>query len=163
MESSSGTSSCRGLYTLYVCLFYIWSLFASLMGLKHQKILQVTAFIAKMIIFLLMFITSIGLIYSYWYYNGNDWIYNSSLSIPNYGNNIKAFNISSMPYMIAVASFAYGNQFCTTDIIQPLSYNDKNNANKQHKLWASVASICTLYILCGIPISLYFGSNTDSP
>ena len=39
MESSSGTSSCRGLYTLYVCLFYIWSLFASLMGLKHQKIL----------------------------------------------------------------------------------------------------------------------------
>merc|ERR1719229_247972 len=67
-----------------------------------------------------------------------------------------------MAYMIAVSAFAYGNQYCVTDIIQPLSMDDRKN--KQHPLWAWSVGICAIvYICCGVTISLYYGGNTESP
>ena len=64
--------------------------------------------------------------------------------------------------MIAVASFAYGSQYCVTDIIEPLSLYDRQN--KQHTLWSTAVALCTVaYILCGLIVSLFFGANTESP
>lgn len=75
---------------------------------------------------------------------------------------VRAWKWSGMAYMIAVSSFAYGNQYCVTDIIEPLSLYDR--ANNQHKLWMYSVIICMIvYVLCGITISLFFGANTESP
>ena len=75
---------------------------------------------------------------------------------------VSAWKWSGMAYMIAVSAFAYGNQYCVTDIIQPLSINDRKT--KQHKLWAYSVGICAIvYISCGITISLYYGDKTESP
>eukprot|EP01084_Bolivina_argentea_P203253 347178_1 len=156
-------SECRGLYSLYVLIFWIWTLIISLMDFTEQQSIQIFATIARVCIISLMIITSIGLIYSSWYYDGNTYeISTSYTSTGSYASSIYAWKWNGMASMIAVSAFAYGNQYCVTDIINPLSIN--NRTNNQHKLWSYSVIICAIvYISCGITVSLYYGKNTESP
>jgi len=117
--------------------------------------------VARVIIISLMMLTSIGLIYSSWYYDGSQYRFNE-LTEGNYAIGVSPWKWSGMAYMIAVCSFAYGNQYCVADIIEPMSLNDR--AHKQHSLWAySVGICCAVYVFSGITISLFFGGHTESP
>eukprot|EP01084_Bolivina_argentea_P101323 181681_1 len=159
MEQDNQSTDCRALYSIYVLIFWSWTLVITLIDFRHQQWLQVSATIARVIIIFLMVFTSIGLMYSVYYYNGNNYII-----FPEYTftNDISAWNWSGLVYIIAVSSFAFGSQFCVMDVIQPLSYENKQN--KQHFIWCSSIIICVIvYIFCGVVISLYYGNNTQSP
>ena len=106
-----------------------------------------------------MIFTSIGLMYSVWYYDGDNYIFIESYS---FDTTISSWKWSGIAYIIAVSAFAFGNQFCIPDVIRPLSFENKQS--KQHLLWSLSIAICgAVYILCGVTISLYYGSNTQSP
>ena len=72
-----GESGCRGLYSLYVCIFWVWTLVLSLMDFTEQQNVQVFATFCRVLIIGLMVFTSIGLIYSGWVYNGTSYGYNT--------------------------------------------------------------------------------------
>eukprot|EP01083_Nonionella_stella_P015446 43235_1 len=153
------TAECRGLYSLYVCIFWIWTVIITSMDFTEQQGIQVGAAVARICIISLMIITSIGLIYSSWAYDGSEYVMTSPTA--EYAKGVSAWKWSGMAYMIAVSAFAYGNQYCVTDIIQPLSVADRQ---KQHELWSLSILICAIvYVLSGITISLYFGNTTESP
>jgi len=149
------------LYSLYVCIFWVWTLIVSLMDFTEQQSIQIFATFCRILISLLMVVTSIGLLYSVWDYNGIDYEY-ASVTSGEQAKGVRAWKWSGIAYMIAVSSFAFGNQYCVTDIITPLSLHDRQYS--QHKLWAYSVIICAIvYVLCGVTISLFFGGNTESP
>merc|ERR1719361_345951 len=156
---SDHDSECRSLYSFWICLFFVWSVVVTLIDFKHQKWLQVTSTILRMVVIATMAVTSIGLIYSGWYYNGSDyeWVGNDySYDADN------LWNWSDIAYFMAVAAFAYGNQFCIPDVISPMEYEAR--MTKQHELQGFPNVLCGfIYILLGVTVSLYFGSNIDDP
>ena len=162
LDTEERAEGCRGLYSLYVSIFWIWTLIVSLMDFTEQQGIQIFATAARIAIISLMIFTSIGLIYSSWYYDGATYQLSEVDLSGSYAEGTSAWKWSGMAYMIAVSAFAYGNQYCVTDIIEPLSKQDRGN--KQHKLWAYSVGICAIvYIGCGVAISLYYGNNTESP
>lgn len=141
--------------------------------------LQVTTTIMRLVIVALMAITAIGLMYSGWYYDGEDYEWDESYT----NDHLEAFKWSGAAYFLAVAAFAYGmlihvistlnltdfvcisdvgNQFCIPDVLAGLNYESRQS--QQHTLQAVPVVTCgVLYGLCGLTIAFYFGANTLSP
>lgn len=58
-------------------------------------------------------------------------------------------------------AFAFTNQFCVRDVLQPLRQEDRG---KQVKLWGiSMGVLFGLYFLAGVTVSLAFGEYVESP
>lgn len=161
-DGDDANTGCRGLYSFYVALFWVWTCVLSLMDFSEQQGVQMAATFARVIIIGLMVLTCIGLIYSNWHYDGRTYHYLDDDTSESYAEGVSPWKWSGLAYMMAVCAFAYGNQYCVTDIIEPLSMHDRHHS--QHRLWAySVGICCAVYVCCGISISLYFGGNTESP
>ena len=54
-------TGCRGLYSFYVALFWVWTCFVSLMDFSEQQGIQIAATVARVLIISLMMLTSIGM------------------------------------------------------------------------------------------------------
>merc|ERR1719295_78047 len=140
-------------------MFFVWSVLLTLTDFKHQQRFQVSFTMMRMVVIVIMAVTSIGLIYSGWDYTGSyyEWV-GSDYSY----NADNLWSWSDTAYFMAVVAFSYGNQFGIPDIITPMEYNAR--MSKQHELQGLPTAIGgAIYILLGVTVSLYFSSNTDDP
>jgi len=157
-EEDDSSTSCYELYAFWVCIFFVWTVCITLVDFQHQKWLQVTSTIMRLVIIAIMAITAIGLMYSGWYYDGSDYEWDTSYT----NSHLSAFKWDGAAYFLAVAAFAYGNQFCIPDVLHGLNYESRQR--HQHTLQSVPIMTCgVLYALCGLTIAFYFGANTLSP
>ena len=163
IELSGYTEDCRLLYTFYSCIFWIWCIILVLMDFTEQMSLQIISFIARIIIIMLIIITSIGLMYGNLYYDIGDGSYHerSNDNTPYYGPGVSPWKWSGLLYFIAVAVFAFSNQFCVPDVIEPLKYRDRRK--QTYMFTASAVILFVIYSMVGIVVSLYFGNDTEDP
>jgi len=154
------TSECRGLYSFYIGIFWLWSMFITIQDFPAQAGYQTFSSIMRFIIIFVMLFTAIGLMYSGWSYNGQTFEQYTGSS-PHYGEGVAAFQWAKTLSFFGIAGFAYGNQFCTSDVLAPLRPEDRH---KQKTLWGVSLIISGLaFILCGFVIAFYFGDNSESP
>lgn len=102
LDAEDREEGCRGLYSLYVSIFWIWTLIVSLMDFSEQQAIQIFATGARILIISLMIFTSIGLIYSSWYYDGEAYQLSTIDLSGKYAEGTLAWKWSGMAYMIAV-------------------------------------------------------------
>lgn len=69
--------------------------------------LQVTTTVLRMIVVAMMVICSIGLLYSGWYYDGDDYVWEADVGVASY-DTTNLWNWGDIAYFMAVAAFAYG-------------------------------------------------------
>jgi len=128
------SSECRGLYSFYIGLFWIWSMFISIQDFPAQAGYQTFSSIMRFFIMFVMLYTSIALMYSSYTYDGTSF-QADVIKKPHYGNGVVAFDWIKVLSFFGIAGFAYGNQFCTSDVLAPLRPEDRN---KQKNIVGSI-------------------------
>ena len=163
VETEPNNYNCRLLYSFYICLFWIWCTFIVLLDFTEQRFVQFGSFFVRLLIVLLIVITSIGLMYGDLYYDNSSGRYyeRSNDSTPYYGEGLSAWKWSGFMDYYAVATFAFTTQFCVPDTLQPLRINERRKNMTKIMQWSMIFMLALL-ILVGIIVSLYFGNQTES-
>lgn len=124
---SNFTTHCRGLYTFYVFIIYIWTLILVVFEFKSQVSVQLISFILQVfVVCILMFVTSIGLMYGNLIYNKDTGRYHEMSNYvsghAHYGNGVLAWNWNGIGDMLLIGMWSYVSSFSVPDVIDPLRY-----------------------------------------
>ena len=124
---SNFDNGCRGLYSFYVLVLYIWTMILVGFEFKAQISVQVISFIIQVfVVCILIFITSIGLMYGNLDYDSDSGKYyeisNYKSGQAHYGKNIVAWDWYGIGYMLVAAMWSYTCSFSVPDVIDPLRF-----------------------------------------
>lgn len=100
--SDETDAECLRLYSIYVSIFWVWAVFITMIEFEHQKWLQIISTLARVSIIFVMAITSVGLIFSDYMYDGNTFVYTSK-SKPHVASGVSSLNLGGLLYFLSVA------------------------------------------------------------
>ena len=163
VETESNNYNCRLLYSFYIVIFWIWNTIIVLLDFTEQQFVQYGSFFIRLLIVLLIIITSIGLMYGNLYYSESSGKYyeRSNDNIPCYGDGTAAWKWNGFMDCYVTAIFAFTCQFCIPDVLSPLKTSDKREKIKI-VMQSGIVVTGSFFILCGLIVGLYFGKETES-